>query len=175
MTIDEKIKNTNVTAPPGWLYGLLMGVTRVLNSMSNTHFTYKARPAEEPGPIVMIANHASRVDYQFTGPVCYPKKLNYVVGYNEFFRFPTSILLPYMQVIPKKNFTPDTLAMRQILLLREIQGLSYEEIADTLDLEVGTVKSRIFRARKRLCTFLIEDGNIPDSTASVKMKGGEKQ
>ena len=64
---------------------------------------------------------------------------------------------------------------RQILLLREIQGLSYEEIADTLDLEVGTVKSRIFRARKRLCTFLIEDGNIPDSTASVKMKGGEKQ
>ena len=115
MTIDEKIKNTNVTAPPGWLYGLLMGVTRVLNSMSNTHFTYKARPAEEPGPIVMIANHASRVDYQFTGPVCYPKKLNYVVGYNEFFRFPTSILLPYMQVIPKKNFTPDTHAMRQIL------------------------------------------------------------
>ena len=64
---------------------------------------------------------------------------------------------------------------RQILLLREIQGLSYEEIADTLDLEVGTVKSRIFRARKRLCTFLIEDGNIPDFTASVKMKGGEKQ
>ncbi len=64
---------------------------------------------------------------------------------------------------------------RQILLLREIQGLSYEEIAAALDLEVGTVKSRIFRARKRLCAFLIEDGNIPDFTASGKMKGGEKQ
>jgi RNA polymerase sigma factor, sigma-70 family len=64
---------------------------------------------------------------------------------------------------------------RQILLLREIQGLSYEEIADTLEIEVGTVKSRIFRARKRLCTFLIEDGNIPDFTASGRMKGGEKQ
>ena len=64
---------------------------------------------------------------------------------------------------------------RQILLLREIQGLSYEEIAAALGLESGTVKSRIFRARKRLCTFLIEDGNIPDFTASVKMKGGEKQ
>ena len=64
---------------------------------------------------------------------------------------------------------------RQILLLREIQGLSYEEIADALSLEVGTVKSRIFRARKRLCTFLVEDGNIPEFTASVKMKGGEKQ
>ena len=64
---------------------------------------------------------------------------------------------------------------KQILLLREIQGLSYEEIADVLQIEVGTVKSRIFRARKRLCTFLIEDGNIPDFTTSGKMKGGEKQ
>lgn len=64
---------------------------------------------------------------------------------------------------------------RQILLLREIQGLSYDEIAQTLSLEVGTVKSRIFRARKRLCTFLIDDGNISDFSSSGKMKGGESQ
>ena len=48
---------------------------------------------------------------------------------------------------------------REILLLREIQGLSYDEIAETLDLEVGTVKSRIFRARKKLCAFLIKIKN----------------
>ncbi len=64
---------------------------------------------------------------------------------------------------------------RQILLLREIQGLSYDEIAQALGLEVGTVKSRIFRARKRLCTFLIDDGNISDFSSSGKMKGGESQ
>lgn len=61
---------------------------------------------------------------------------------------------------------------RQILLLREIQGLSYDEIALTLGLEVGTVKSRIFRARKRLCSFLMKDGNIPDFVSSSKQGGG---
>jgi len=64
---------------------------------------------------------------------------------------------------------------RQILLLREIQGLSYEEISQALGLEAGTVKSRIFRARKKLCAFLLQDGNIPEFTSSVRTEGGEKQ
>ena len=62
---------------------------------------------------------------------------------------------------------------RQILLLREIQGMSYDEIAETLSLDLGTVKSRIFRARKRLCAFLLQDGNLPDAIASKQTKGGE--
>ncbi|MBR0130360.1 MAG: 1-acyl-sn-glycerol-3-phosphate acyltransferase [Firmicutes bacterium] len=115
MTIEERILRTNVKKPPRWLYWILMQVTRVLNKLSRTSFTYKADPSKEEGSIVMIANHSSRVDYQFTGPVCYPKMLNYVVGYNEFYRFPTNLLLPVMQVIPKKNFTPDLHAMKQIL------------------------------------------------------------
>lgn len=61
---------------------------------------------------------------------------------------------------------------RQMLLLREIQGMSYDEIAKTLDVELGTVKSRIFRARKKLCAFLIKDGNIPEEFSSKQGKGG---
>lgn len=63
---------------------------------------------------------------------------------------------------------------RKILVLREIQGLSYDEIAEVLDLEIGTVKSRIFRARKKLCAFLIKDGNIPDFVSSGIIEGGER-
>lgn len=39
---------------------------------------------------------------------------------------------------------------RNILVLRELEGFAYEEIADILDLPVGTVRSRIFRARVQL-------------------------
>ena len=55
---------------------------------------------------------------------------------------------------------------RQILVLREINGLSYEEIADTLSLETGTVKSRLFRARRRLCAILLQNGNISPPVSS---------
>ena len=62
---------------------------------------------------------------------------------------------------------------RAILLLREIEGFSYNEIADTLSLEEGTVKSRIFRARKKLCDILTSDGNFSYHIPSKKTKGGE--
>ncbi len=39
---------------------------------------------------------------------------------------------------------------RLILVLREIQGLSYEEIAEAIGVEVGTVRSRLHRARMAL-------------------------
>jgi RNA polymerase sigma-70 factor, ECF subfamily len=43
---------------------------------------------------------------------------------------------------------------RIVIVLRELQGLSYEEIAESLGCELGTVKSRIARARARLQIML---------------------
>jgi len=43
---------------------------------------------------------------------------------------------------------PDDL--RQAIMFREIEGLSYEEIADAMGCPVGTVRSRIFRAREAI-------------------------
>ena len=40
--------------------------------------------------------------------------------------------------------------LRTAILLREIEGLSYEEIAQTMECPVGTVRSRIFRAREAI-------------------------
>jgi RNA polymerase sigma-70 factor (ECF subfamily) len=40
--------------------------------------------------------------------------------------------------------------LRAVIILLEIEGLSYEEIAETLDISLGTVKSRVARAREDL-------------------------
>ena len=40
--------------------------------------------------------------------------------------------------------------LRTAILLRELEGMSYEEIAQTMDCPVGTVRSRIFRAREAI-------------------------
>lgn len=40
--------------------------------------------------------------------------------------------------------------LRTAILLREIEGMSYEEIAEAMDCPVGTVRSRIFRAREAI-------------------------
>jgi RNA polymerase sigma-70 factor (ECF subfamily) len=46
--------------------------------------------------------------------------------------------------------------LRTAIVLRELEGLSYEEIAATMDCPVGTVRSRIFRAREAIDSRLRE-------------------
>jgi RNA polymerase sigma-70 factor (ECF subfamily) len=52
--------------------------------------------------------------------------------------------------------------LRTAIMLRELEGLSYEEIAKTMDCPVGTVRSRIFRAREAVDERLREifDGGL---------------
>jgi RNA polymerase sigma-70 factor (ECF subfamily) len=50
---------------------------------------------------------------------------------------------------------------REVLLLREVDGLSYEEIAETMQISKGTVMSRLHYARKKMMAFLVARGVQP--------------
>jgi len=51
---------------------------------------------------------------------------------------------------------------REVLLLREVEGLSYEEIAESMGISKGTVMSRLHYARKKMIVFLAERGVDPE-------------
>lgn len=51
-------------------------------------------------------------------------------------------------------------ANRQVIILREVMGYSYEEISEMEDCPVGTVKSRIKRGREQLRSYLEEGGEM---------------
>jgi RNA polymerase sigma-70 factor (ECF subfamily) len=53
-------------------------------------------------------------------------------------------------------------AQREVLLLREVDGLSYEEIAETMQISKGTVMSRLHYARKKMIVFLAQRGVDPE-------------
>ncbi len=58
---------------------------------------------------------------------------------------------------------------REVLLLREVEGLSYAEISESMGIPEGTVMSRLFYARKKMQALLRESGTAP---AMAAKKGG---
>jgi RNA polymerase sigma-70 factor (ECF subfamily) len=58
-------------------------------------------------------------------------------------------------------------AFRTVVVLREIEGFAYEEIAEILNVNIGTVKSRLTRGRSALRALLVADTAIKNSASST--------
>jgi len=64
---------------------------------------------------------------------------------------------------------------REILVMREITGMSYGEMAQSLNMSEGTVKSRLARARRSLVNILAEKGTFPASFRLIERTNNNKE
>ena len=59
---------------------------------------------------------------------------------------------------------------RETLVLRDLQGLDYKEIAEVTEVPVGTVMSRLARARRRLIAITANDEACPNLTSRFQIE-----
>jgi RNA polymerase sigma-70 factor (ECF subfamily) len=82
---------------------------------------------------------------------------------------PAAVTLPKADLLPLQKLEGDEIRQRinaaierlspehrAVILMREIDGLQYDEIAAAMDCSIGTVMSRLFYARKKLQTLLTD-------------------
>ena len=83
------------------------------------------------------------------------------------------------EIVNALSTLPDD--FRTIVFLSDIEGYSYEEIADFLDCPIGTVRSRLHRARKMLYALLYTYAHskglveVPSIKNQVKLRKGDKK
>ncbi len=115
-TLQEKLALRKYHIPNRLIYSVLSKVVigKILEPKYNVHYEIVDDINKEKGPCFLIFNHQSRIDYVWNVRAAYPRRLNFVVGYNEFFRSHLHGILKVANAIPKKNFTLDMPAMRGI-------------------------------------------------------------
>ena len=78
----------------------------------------------------------------------------------------------YNSIITAINELPEE--YKTVITLRDIEGFSYQEVAEITECSLGTVKSRISRARAKLKELLLEKGELIESSGRLTYKKGGK-
>jgi RNA polymerase sigma-70 factor, ECF subfamily len=113
----------------------------LLRILTNTHINRYRRSRRTPDTVAWedLVAQGERAIESDAGPACLPEReaLAYV---------PDEVVGPALHELPEE--------FREAVILSDIHELSYKEIADALDIPLGTVRSRIFRGRKLLRSAL---------------------
>jgi len=137
-----------------WLYRLVLNLCLDMKRRDRSDRRgrwVEARPLEERGASFEAATEAGGEDER-PGPDLALERLEL-----------------RQQVAKAIDTLPDE--ARETLLLREVEGLSYQEIASALGIPKGTVMSRLHYARKRVQRLLIAAGVADASTGSAHVRG----
>ena len=95
-----------------WFYRTVMKI-----KARKYHVTYERIDdvRKYDGPCFVIFNHLSRIDHAYVVEACYPKRLNMIAGYNEFYRSHLHFAFKCNNVIPKKQYVQDISGMKAMM------------------------------------------------------------
>ena len=120
----KKHKRPDKVKPqPPVLYGLIALLLRPYLRLRYGFHRPKSLPIRgERGPVTVLGNHASNIDFLFAIAALYPKRLNFLVSAYFFNQKPLCYLLRFMHCVRKEQFTADVAAIRDMRALVSAGG-----------------------------------------------------
>lgn len=112
-TLQEKLRKKKFHIPNpviAGLYRFIMG--NLVMPKYKPEITITDDINDCKGPCFLIWNHLSRIDHAYVMKAAWPKRINIVAGYVEFFRSHLHTVFRLNQILPKKNFTQDIPGMK---------------------------------------------------------------
>lgn len=104
-----------------WIYYTVMH--GIVGKKYNPHYEIIDDIKECKTGCFLIWNHLSRLDHINAMSVAYPKRINIICGYNEFFRSHLAWAFKHNNVLPKKNFTNDLQTIKAVTKIMRLNGI----------------------------------------------------
>ncbi len=115
LKISEKLAKRNYKKPSRFIYTIYKTIMLDMVAKKykpNFHIIDDVNDCD--GPCFVIFNHLSRIDHAYVMGATYPRVTNMMAGCNEFYRTKFSFIFGLNKVIPKKQYTADTLPIRAV-------------------------------------------------------------
>ena len=95
-----------------WIYRTVM---KIIGRKYHPHYEVIDDINKCDGPAFVIFNHLSRIDHMYVMEICYPRRINILAGYCEFFRSHLHWAFKMNNIIPKKQYSNDMISTKGIL------------------------------------------------------------
>ena len=131
LSISEKLAKRKYKKPSRFIYTIYK--TIMLDMVAKKYkpkFNIIDDVNDCDGPCFVIFNHLSRIDHAYVMGATYPRVTNMMAGCNEFYRTKFSFIFGLNKVIPKKQYTADTLPIRAVSKIIKQGGWARAESAN---------------------------------------------
>ena len=157
-TVEQKLAERKYHRPNRFIYFLyhLLAKIFILHKYHPV-ITIKDDINKCKGPCVIIWNHLSRIDHAYLVAATYPKRMNILAGYNEFFRSHLQFLFKITNILPKKNYAMDPVGIKAMLSIIKQGGCIAFSPEGMMPEHIKQVRRLIYNANGKIDRHYYKD------------------